>query len=454
MQPRRAPLRGSNRPPRADTHAPSSFLKALKLTPDPLLNIWNCALNVVWLHLAVKSAEFALLSSGVRDPYYPPRPKWRAALDLCMNSRLLRMGSVGLDTMAGAPNATVGDVDAAEDGGALGLTGVPKPNGAANGAANGSANGHANGANAANGTAKRRGRKLERTPYEVARGLPALERHEPRVGARPATRLGAMARHAAYFVFFYTVLDAAFSLIRQMAPDTLAHGAVGGESALKRFLDTTRIELLPRAGLGIVVPRVVVAFCVLSCVASAVYWGISVCYHGAAVAFLALGWEISAWDVDVFDQPWKAESVIDLWGRRWHQLFRHQFIVLSSVTARALCLPASPLVLFPLSFLYSGLLHSLGSLAMDPIAAPLPLGSFFVASSFACIAEVVWKHRTGYRVRGPLGRIWAWGFLFATSRLAGDAWLDAGIAGQYAVPPLAGPKIADWLLTYAFAPAA
>lgn len=372
-----------------------------------------------------------------------------------MNSRLLRMGSVGLDHMAGPPNYTIGDVDENEEGGALGLTGVDKPtsNGVANGSANGHANGHANGNGKANGkTGKRKHRKIERTPYEVAHNLPALERHEPRVGPRPSTRLGAIARHFKYFLFFYTVLDTAFSLIRHMAPNTLAYGALNGESALKRFLDSTSIEILPQLHTGIIVPRLVVAFCVLSCVASAVYWGISVCYHGAAVLFLALGWEISAWDVDVFDQPWKAESVIDLWGRRWHQLFRHQFIVLSSCTARALCLPASPLVLFPLSFLYSGLLHSLGSLLMDPIAAPIPLGSFFVASSFACIAEVAWKNITGYRVRGFWGRVWAWGFLFATSRLAGDAWLDAGIAGQYALQPVFGPKIADLLLKYAFAP--
>ena len=46
-------------------------------------------------------------------------------------------------------------------------------------------------------------------------------------------------------------------------------------------------------------------------------WG----YHSFALLAVGSGiWETESWEVDMFDAPWKADSMMDLWGRRWHQV--------------------------------------------------------------------------------------------------------------------------------------
>ena len=53
-------------------------------------------------------------------------------------------------------------------------------------------------------------------------------------------------------------------------------------------------------------------------------WGfLSVWYHFVAFLCIASGyWEPEVWDIDVFDAPLKSTSLMQLWGRRWHQVFR------------------------------------------------------------------------------------------------------------------------------------
>jgi hypothetical protein len=50
---------------------------------------------------------------------------------------------------------------------------------------------------------------------------------------------------------------------------------------------------------------------------------LGIIYHAVAtVAIASTIWPSAAWDVDLFDRPFAATSVIDLWGRRWHQVTR------------------------------------------------------------------------------------------------------------------------------------
>lgn len=88
---------------------------------------------------------------------------------------------------------------------------------------------------------------------------------------------------------------------------------------------------------------------------------------------------------------------------------------------------------------------------MTPVPAPLRLASFFWYMGAGCAAEVLVKRITGRRVRGPLGRIWAWGAMFAAGRIATDAWFDAGIAGNRLLPENGvGELVADWLVGRVF----
>lgn len=81
-----------------------------------------------------------------------------------------------------------------------------------------------------------------------------------------------------------------------------------------------------------------------------------------------------------------------------------------------------------LVFHFSGLLHVIGQLGMDPVPRVLGIYSFFVVSGLGCVAERTFRSITGRHVGGVFGWIWTWTFLMATARLCCDAWFDAGFA--------------------------
>ncbi|TXT04280.1 hypothetical protein VHUM_04278 [Vanrija humicola] len=318
------------------------------------------------------------------------RSRHIAAFDVCINSRLVSLRSVGLDTLAGPPNAA-----------------------------------------------------LPKQPH-VERHL----RHKRRKRhPRPTTRAGSVARHVRHALVHYVVLDTMLALLRLVGPDTLGtpHGT---RNVLDKFVNSTRITALP-GFLGWVVPSGGVRFLTELCVPLAIWQALSCGYHALATACIGSGlWEVQSWDVDLFDSPWRADSIIDLWGKRWHQMFRHQFIILSVATTRALGIKIGSHALFLLTFVFSGLLHAFGELSMDPVPEPWKLGSFFVLAGLGCAIEVSFKRATGHRVKGLLGRIWTWTFMFFAGSLATNAWLDGGIAGCTLLPAGgAGEYIAPFVLS-------
>jgi hypothetical protein len=246
---------------------------------------------------------------------------------------------------------------------------------------------------------------------------------------RPASRAGALARHALHVATHYCVLDTFLAFLRLTGPEL----APGGPGTLERFALSTHFIGLPDI-LPFRVPAGLVAICIEACVPIVIWQGLNLGYHAFAVALLLAGWEVQSWDVDLFDAPWRADSIIDLWGRRWHQVFRHQFILAAASTLKLLRLPNTPALLFPLVFVFSGLLHVLGELNMDPVPNTGALWAFFLLSGVGCALEVTFKAVTGKRVRGTPGRIWCWVYTFIIGRLATDAWLDAGIAGCTLLP--------------------
>lgn len=233
---------------------------------------------------------------------------------------MLSLGSVGLDHAAGEPNESVvtpkierhlrhglrvhrrrGKVAANGHG-----NGVAKKtlNGTSNGQSNGIAHGHANGAT--NGIAS-----TDPRPTEVAL-LP-----------RPRTRSGAIGRHVRHAFTHYAVLDTMLAVLRRIGPDTLAAVHASTQPGLfAQFLNTTGFRVLP-ALLDWKTTPFAVEFATQCCVPIIIWQALSAGYHVAAALALGTGlWEVQSWDVDLFDAPWKADSLIDLWGKRWHQLFR------------------------------------------------------------------------------------------------------------------------------------
>lgn len=218
------------------------------------------------MHLAAKYVEFALIQGPIIDPYISRgRSRYLAAVDLAINSRM-----VGLGRMQRG-----GNKPGTEDGGV-----------------------------------QVDGRVI---PHHKERWLPFTHRHR--------TRLQSVRRHVTHALVHYVVFDTILAFMWNFGASTIAD-ARGVPSAVETFLDTTRFVLFPRFG-AVPVPTLIVEVIVELSLGAGIWQGISMGYHSfAALAVGSCLWEVESWEVDIFDAPWKADSLLDMWGRRWHQLFR------------------------------------------------------------------------------------------------------------------------------------
>ncbi|BEI98086.1 hypothetical protein CcaverHIS631_0303850 [Cutaneotrichosporon cavernicola] len=404
---------------------------------DPKLNAFNNGFTVVFIHLALKSLEFALLHDGIVDPW-PNRPRWRAALDLCLNSRMLGLGSVGIDDTAGPPNGTVDRPVLAgylrhlvpPDSPLRPLTHTARRARLARRRSQS----FSDAVQEAISPSSTPGPSRPITPQNTkATTSPHPTSIKGLWSRRPTSRTGAIARHVLHVTTHYVVLDTFLAFLHHTGLEL----SPGGRGTLERYVLQSRFIALPDmlgGRLAHHVPPGILTICIEACVPIVIWQGLNLGYHVAAVIFLCAGWEVESWNVDLFDAPWRADSIIDLWGRRWHQLFRHQFILAAASTLKLLRLPNRPALLFPLVFVFSGLLHVLGEMSMDPVPSTGALWAFFLLSGVGCALEITFKTVTGRRVRGMPGRLWCWVYTFVIGRLAADAWLDAGVAGCSLLP--------------------
>lgn len=244
-----------------------------KADVDPKWNALANILGMFYFHIAVRYVEFALLAGPIVDPHIAlGRPRIIAAFDLLLNQRMMYLGAVGMDAAAGPSNAS--------------LRGKP----------------------------------------------PKLERHvfHKDQGPRPRSRSRAVLRHLSHAFLCYAALDTMYVLLRWYGPSTF--GPQGGAIVLldgkhdsigPAFADRVQFIAAPYLFGGVVVPKFIVRSLVAIGIPLSIYGGMSFWYHVGAVLTIGGGlWEVEVWDVDLFDSPLKATSLIDLWGKRWHQVFR------------------------------------------------------------------------------------------------------------------------------------
>ena len=110
-----------------------------------------------------------------------------------------------------------------------------------------------------------------------------------------------------------------------------------------------------------------------------------------------LGDSPEAW-YPLYDSPWRATSLHDFWGRRWHQILRHMFLSFGGYPGMWLGGKAG-LVLG--TFFASGMFHALGLQMSDPRVV-----LFFLLQGVGVLLEDVYRRCTGRRVDGPAG--WCW----------------------------------------------
>lgn len=146
----------------------------------------------------------------------------------------------------------------------------------------------------------------------------------------------------------------------------------------------------------------------------------------------------------VVEGPWVAESMHELWARRWHQLLRQTFIVLGGYPGKWVFEVLASIVLASLTFISpsikrskqsvvarlgslgmlfgtfvaSGLFHECTAYAMNR-GFRLTSVLFFASQGPVLIGERMWRKFTGRRVGGKLGRLWVYFFMFVLAQPMG-----------------------------------
>ncbi|KAI6139050.1 hypothetical protein BKA82DRAFT_143647 [Pisolithus tinctorius] len=120
----------------------------------------------------------------------------------------------------------------------------------------------------------------------------------------------------------------------------------------------------------------------------------------------------------VFDKPWKADSLRDFWGYRWHQLFRRTDGLLGSRS------DAMGYVLG--SFLASGVVHNIVVVMLNQNVEWWCMLLAFGMMAVGVLLEHMFTRMTGKEVGGWIGRVWsmAWLLVWGTGLLASTTLLD------------------------------
>jgi hypothetical protein len=125
-----------------------------------------------------------------------------------------------------------------------------------------------------------------------------------------------------------------------------------------------------------------------------------------------------------FDAPWRATSLAEFWGRRWHQWLRHIFLVqagypLSFIFGRAGFVIGA--------FLSSAVYHHIGLYTLDSTSELWRLLVGFGMMAPGIFAERAFKQLTGRRVGGLAGWVWTMTWLVLWGNLLIDGFMRAGL---------------------------
>jgi len=207
----------------------------------------------------------------------------------------------------------------------------------------------------------------------------------------------------------FTALDTAQYIMQRLSP---VINQPGGGSIFDPSL-----PLLPRVGGA-----------ALSAICGGV-WSYSVVaslYYTAALIGRALLCQPASEWPPISHRPWLSTSVREFWSYRWHQFFRHFFVVFGARPGGALFgLPGAVMGAFAMS----ALIHHVGMWGVGYGTEFSTTGGFFLLMGVGVIMEDTFKRTTGLPVRGWLGWLWTmlWTTLWGIFML--DGWARHGMLG-------------------------
>ncbi|KAH9974849.1 hypothetical protein BJV74DRAFT_953746 [Russula compacta] len=166
-----------------------------------------------------------------------------------------------------------------------------------------------------------------------------------------------------------------------------------------------------------------VAFVTL-CGGLAVYTIIDVMYHILTlVGRIVLRQQAWQWP-PLSDRPWMSTSIADFWSLRWHQVFRHPFVVYGARPGGAVLGRPGALVG---AFTMSAVVHDLGMWGVGRGTEFSTAGGFFVLMGVGAALEHAFARATGRSVGGVWGWAWTMAWTLAWGTLIMDAWARRGM---------------------------
>ncbi|KAF8841621.1 hypothetical protein BDN67DRAFT_1068326 [Paxillus ammoniavirescens] len=169
------------------------------------------------------------------------------------------------------------------------------------------------------------------------------------------------------------------------------------------------------------------------------YFGIQWTYQLQAVLFVTLLQQRPSQWPPLFDSPWLSTSLGDLWGRRWHQVFRHVFMTLGGRPFGYLFGRLGGIIGV---FLLSGVYHDIELRSVGRGGNSLVVIGFFVMNGVGIVLERVWKRIYGRHVGGTWGWIWTFSWMALCGVPMVDIWAKAGRFGAETFPQEFKPSVA------------
>ncbi|KAI0302795.1 hypothetical protein B0F90DRAFT_1809736 [Multifurca ochricompacta] len=165
------------------------------------------------------------------------------------------------------------------------------------------------------------------------------------------------------------------------------------------------------------IPRFALAVFFTLCGGLVVYTTVDAMYHLATlIGRVVLRQPASQWP-SLSDRPWMSTSITQFWSFRWHQFFRHIFVVFGARPGGKLLGQPGALIV----------IHDLGLWGLGHGTEFRTAGAFFLLMGVGAAMEYAFKKVTGLRVGGLLG--WAWTMVWTLSwgTLMLDAWARRGL---------------------------
>jgi hypothetical protein len=162
-----------------------------------------------------------------------------------------------------------------------------------------------------------------------------------------------------------------------------------------------------------------------------VYSGISSVYHICTLfGILFCGQSRYDWPA-IFNSPWQAVSLTDFWGRRWHQIFRRNFLVMGGKPLYAIFGKLGGLIGV---FMISAIMHDFPMWGMGQGMEFYTVGGYFLIQGLGMVIESVLLSLLGVTVKGPCGRVWTAVWVIIPGNLVIDAWFRRGLAACVFLP--------------------